>query len=228
MITIRHTLRLVTLAAALATGAAQAVTLGDNLIVNGDAEAGVTGWTAFSGTALFGSVAYSNNWVQPGEPGPGNRGSNLFVGDSGNAYAAGWQAVDVSSLASQINAGAVQYNLSGWLGGWTNQTDNAQLFVQFQSANAVDIGTATLGPVTPADRSNTTGLFFRSAQSALPVGTTNVLFSLSMERLSGGDNDGYADNLAFTLAAVPEPQTYALMLAGLLAMGAAVRARNRG
>lgn len=224
----RPFLRLITLAAALAVGGAHAANLGENLIVNGGAEAGTTGWTAFAGTPVFGAVEYGSNWVLPTQPGPVDRGLNLFVGDSGNAFAAAWQAVDVRNLAARIDAGAVTYNLSGWLGGWTTQTDNALLYVQFQNAGATDLGTAQLGPVGPADRGNVTGLFLQSAQGTLPVGTTSVVFSLSMERLSGGDNDGYADNLAFTLAAVPEPQTYALMLCGLLAVAGVARAKRRG
>jgi len=44
-----------------------------------------------------------------------------------------------------------------------------------------------------------------------------------MERQGGGDNDGYADNLAFVLDApasqVPEPATSALALLSLGLMG---------
>ncbi len=227
---LRHTLRLVALAAAAlaATGQAQATSLGTNLIVNGDAEAGTTGWTAFDGTAIFGSVEYSSNWVQPSQPGPADRGSRLFVGDSGNAIAAGFQTLDVSDLSGLIGQGQVSYTLSGWLGGWTTQNDNALLFVQFFDAGNTELGHVTLGPVMPADRGNATGLVFVSTGGVLPTGTTGLQFSLSMERFSGGDNDGYADNLAFQLQAVPEPQTYALMGLGLLAVAAAARRARRG
>ncbi|MDT7835685.1 PEP-CTERM sorting domain-containing protein [Aquabacterium sp. OR-4] len=226
---LRQTLRLTVLAAAALAAAsqAQATRLGSNLIVNGDAEAGTSGWTAFDGTAIFGSVAYSSNWVTPSQPGPADRGSRLFVGDGGNAFAAGYQALDVSDLSAQIDLGQVSYSLSGWLGGWTTQNDNALLYVQFFGAGNADLGNAQLGPVMPADRDSATGLVLVGTSGALPTGTTSVVFSLSMERFSGGDNDGYADNLAFQLQAVPEPQTYALMGLGLLAVAAAARRARR-
>jgi len=206
---------------------AQAADLGANLIVNGDAESGTAGWTAYAGTPVFGSVEYGSNWVLPTQPGPLARGAMLFVGDSGNAYAAGFQQVDISALSALVSAGQAKYQLDGWLGGWTTQQDNAQLYVSFLDSADNVLGTAQLGPMGPAARANTTGLFYVETQGTLPTQTTQVQFSLSMERVNGGDNDGYADNLSFKVSAVPEPGSYALMALGLLAIGGVAKRRNR-
>jgi hypothetical protein len=201
---------------------AQAAGYGSNLIINGNAESGVTGWTKV-GNEIFESAAYSSNWVQPTEPGPVDRGINLFVGGGGVALAAGSQLLDLSANAADISGGAVHYQLNGWLGGWTNQPDNALLYVSFLDSASIEVGFAMLGPVGPSDRNNTTGLYFQETAGVLPTTTRAVMFSLSMERLNGGDNDGYADNLSFSITAVPEPATYGLMLLGLAAVGAAAR-----
>jgi len=198
--------------------------LGRNLIVNGDAESGMAGWTAFDGYDLFQSVDYGSNWVLPTQPGPTNRGTKMFAGL--NARAAGYQLLDLGELSQQ----SLSYDLSGWLGGWTTQTDNAMLYVSFLDASSAEIGSAALGPVMPGDRNNATGLILVQSHGLLPTGTTSLMFSVSMERFNGGDNDGYADNLSFTLSAapVPEAQSLAYALVGLGLVGGLLGQRRRG
>lgn len=208
---------------AAACSSQAAVMYGDNLIVNGDAESGVSGWSGYAGYGLFQSVAYGNNWVLPTQPGPVNRGARMFAGFG--QYAVGYQTVDMG-MAAQNTA----YSLSGWLGGWTNQGDNALFYVQFLDESDNEIGSSAIGPVTPEDRGNQTGLYYREAAGYLPSGTRKLSFWLSMERLVSGDNDGYADNLSFILQepvnAVPEPGTAATVLLGAGMLGW-TRRRNK-
>ena len=146
----------------------------------------------------------------------------MFTGTGGRAAVYQW--LDLGALSGQ----ALSYDLSGWLGGWTTQQDNALLYVSFLDAGSNEIGHADIGPIAPADRGNQTGLVLRQASGLLPTGTTSLMFSLSMERIGGGDNDGYADNLSFKLtSAVPEASSVASLLAGLgtLALVAGLRRR---
>ncbi|MCE4553536.1 PEP-CTERM sorting domain-containing protein [Roseateles cellulosilyticus] len=216
---IKHTLALALLAG-LSLGAHAQAALNTNLIVNGDAEGDVAGWTGFDGYSMFQSVDYGPNWVQPTQPGPVDRGSKMFTGLT--AQAAGFQTIALGSLAGQ----PLHYELSGYLGGWAEQGDNALLYVSFLDADGNEIDHASIGPVTPADRGNQTGLFLRTASGALPSQTSQLMFSLSMSRLGGGDNDGYADNLSFVVSSVPEGSTLAYALAGLGLLGAALRRRR--
>lgn len=206
---------------ALSLAAQAQATLGSNLIANGNAEGGVAGWTGFDGYALFQSVSYGSNWVLPTQPGPVDRGGQMFAGVG--AQSAGFQTVDLGALAGQ----PLQYQLSGYLGGWLAQGDNALLYVSFLDAQDNEIGHAALGPVLPADRGNQTGLFLQTASGALPANTVSLMFSLSMERQGGGDNDGYADNLSFVISSVPEGSTLAYALAGLGLLGGVLARRRR-
>ena len=170
-------------------------------------------------------MSYGSNWVLPTQPGPVDRGAKMFTGVG--AQSAGFQVIDVSSLTA--NGTAVEYSLSGWLGGWQSQGDNALLYVSFLDITGNEIGSAAIGPVLPADRGNQTGLFFQQSLGTLPVGVSKIQFSLSMERLGGGDNDGYADNLSFVLTSpVPEADSLAYALAGLGVVGMMARLRRRG
>jgi hypothetical protein len=217
------TIRLFVAAALLAaavvplTGQA-AVVYGSNLVVNGDAESGVTAWTGYAGYSPIQAVDYGSNWVLPTQPGPSNRGAHLFAGLG--QYAVGVQTLDFGTATTRDAA----YFLSGWLGGWSSQGDNALFYVQFLDGSDAEIGGATLGPVTPQDRGNQTGLLYREANGFMPAGTSKLSFWLSMERLAPSDNDGYADNLSFTLRApsgndVPEPGSASMVLLGLGSLG---------
>src|ERR1700737_4389828 len=104
---------------------------GRNLIVNGDAEAGVglpgtgtvPGWTV---SGHFISVRYGFD-VYPSrtDPGPASRGANLFSGGTSAPLSSAVQDVRVASAAPAIDAGRVFYNFSAFIGGWSGQADYA-------------------------------------------------------------------------------------------------------
>jgi hypothetical protein len=211
---------------AAACNSQAAVVYGSNLVVNGDAEAGLAGWTGYAGYSAFQSVDYGSNWVLPTQPGPADRGNKMFAGFG--QYAVGWQTLDFGTATS----GTIAYSLTGWLGGWQDQGDNALFYVQFLDEFDNEVGNSVLGPVTPQDRNDQTGLMYRETDGFVPTGTRKLSFWLSMERLVSGDNDGYADNLSFVLQAppageVPEPGMAAVFALGLGMLGWARRSRRQ-
>ena len=187
---------------------ARAVPYSTNIMANGNAEAGpnspsgapvsVPGWTTSS---AFTVVPYGamGGFPQPGDPGPPNRGVQFFAG--GNAASStATQDIDVSANAADINSGIVRYNLSGWLGGYLTDGDNAQVTITFfDNANNV-LGTAAIGPITPASRNNATGLFYTQSKGLTPVNTSRIHVVLTMTRINGTFDDGYADNLSLILS----------------------------
>jgi hypothetical protein len=221
------------------TSYAAQITLGQNAIVNGDAEAGVgssdgsvvpvPGWTV---SGQFTAVQYGapGGFPLATDPGPTNRGNNFFAGGPSAALSTGTQLVDVSNISSQINAGLVAFALSGYLGGFDGQNDNAILATQFLNGATV-LGTSAIGPVTDQQRAGNTELLFETASGVIPVSTTSIEFSLALTRVDGSYDDGYADNLSFVATegqspVAPEPGSFALMSALLVLGGVAFLCRR--
>ena len=181
---------------------------GHNLIVNPGAETGkgangdikvkTPGWKQ---TKNFTETLYtwSGGDVSPTTPGPKQRGKNYFYGGPDSAKATGTQLIKV--LAKGIGSGKVHYALSGWLGGFSSQGDNATLVVTFENGSGKAVGTTRIGPVTAAQRKDVSDMLLRKAGGAVPASTRTVQVVLIMKRTDGSDNDGLADNLSlvFTL-----------------------------
>ncbi|HEU0237464.1 MAG TPA: hypothetical protein VFR14_13580 [Candidatus Limnocylindrales bacterium] len=203
------------LAAPVAASSQVSRLFGGNLIVNGGAEAGpasdgfssvpIPGWTVDGPLTVVAYDTPDPDGLPPfptsSGPGPEDRGANFFAGGPANASSSASQAISIAAAASLIDTGAVRYDLSGYLGGWTDQEDNAVVRIVFkQGTNA--LGSAEIGPVGAADRGNETGLLGRATSGLVPVGTRQIVVSLVMTKQEGvgAYNDGYADNLSLVLS----------------------------
>jgi len=193
---------------ARATPAMAGATYGVNLVVNGGGEANVgapdsghvvkpTGWIT---TGQFTAVQYgaAGGFPDKTSPGPAIRGKNDFEG--GNvALSTAKQTISLASESSAINMGSVRFAFVAWLGGFASQSDNAVATLSFQNANGAALGGATLGPVTPAQRGNITGLLHRLKSGVVPKGASSAVITIVLTRTDGTYNDGAADNVSLVL-----------------------------
>jgi hypothetical protein len=179
---------------------------GRNLIANPGADAGkgadadvivkVPDWKQ---TGAFTAAQYA--WgadLTTTTPGPTKRGKNYFYGGPSASISTGTQVVQVGT--GGISAGRVSYVLSAWLGGYSDQPDNARLIATFESSAGTALKTVTLGPVTVGQRHDVSGLFLRQSSGKVPATTEKIKLELVMTLLEGGDNDGLADNLSLVFS----------------------------
>jgi hypothetical protein len=184
--------------------------LGQNLVFNGDAEYGrgfvsnstqqyASGWNA-PGPGGITQLTYlaGNGFPSPTDPGPPDRGDNFFSGGT-NALSTMTQRIDVSNLAALVDGNNLDFDLSAWLGGFSNQNDRATVIARFLDGATSQIGSAQLAEVTAAERGNVTKLLFRELLGDLPALTRFIDIELTSTR-AAGENDGYADNISLILA----------------------------
>lgn len=186
---------------------------GLNLVFNGNCEYDrgfinhgydqvISGWVDSAGTNGITALRYGapGGFPLTTSPGPIKRGLNFFSSGSDNSPGSITQRIDLRGVSADIDGGGVTYDLSGFLGGYSSQSDHATFTVRFLDNGGSQISAETIGPVTAADRGNVTGLLLREKAGNVPVGTREVEFVL----LAVG-NDGYADNLRFMLAGLSAP-----------------------
>jgi hypothetical protein len=199
-------------------GAARAAVPAGNLILNGGAESGtgssdqsttapvpIPGWTTTTNiTEHTYDPAGSTEFPDVNVSATIGGGSQFFAGGpangAGNTVETATQVVDVSTAATEIDAGGVTATLSADLGGFATQGDNAAVTAAFLGSASEQLGTLTIGPVTAADRNNTTQMLPRNATGTVPPGTRTISVVLTATKTDGSYNDAYADNLSLTLA----------------------------
>src|SRR5579862_6307868 len=134
-----------------------------NLIVNGNAEAGpagslsslaasIPGWTRSTDRVNVNVLPYGlTGALQTSGQIPPDHGFQYFGGTQDDFPDPGTitQTVDVSSAASAINAGDVEYSASAYLGsaGVDAEGSSASMAVAFKNAAGQTINTITLGPL---------------------------------------------------------------------------------
>ena len=201
------------------------VTLGSNLVVNGDAETGppppapvpapplappppgtrgVMGWQTIG---EFEAVRYGDPGMpMPQSPGPAARGSMLLGGgmsETGTRVAdesrAG-QIIDISSIASDVDAGRIKFDFSVYLGGYGLERDGIKAMLIFDNGNVDPEPNATLEGPTPSQRKGVTGLAYRAISGNVTPGTRRILVQLVATKVYGKYIDGFADNVELKLS----------------------------
>ena len=201
---------------AIVVSSAGADVPGGNVISNPNAETGAAANAttpapppSWATTVNFSQLTYSNStfWGTSAPVPPG--GGTAFFGGGTNSSlgtAAATQTVSLSTAAPEIDASRVTATLSGDLGGFGTSSDDMTVTASFLNAAAAQIGSLTIGPVTPNDRGGATGLRPRSASGPVAAGTRSVRLTMtSTDKTADFGIRGYADNLSLTLAAAPLP-----------------------
>jgi hypothetical protein len=200
----------VVVAAALGSGATGAVkpVVSGELVRNGGAEAGgaasssattvtPTGWQT---TGNFTAVKYG---VGGGFPDAAAAkaiagGKQFFAGGPPATAASATQVVTVPAPFRKTGL-KVSAKLSAALGGYSSQLDLASVAATFLSSTGSTLGTLALSPVSHGQRGDATKLLSRTRTKPLPAGTTSIKIVIKARPLSGGYDDGYADNVSLHL-----------------------------
>ncbi|MEE4210386.1 MAG: hypothetical protein V2I43_14120 [Parvularcula sp.] len=201
-------------AAAMSCGHA-AVT--GNLVVNGDAESGLTGWDFDPGISLNEPEAYEGTAAFSVGP----------FGSSGANSQTMTQTIDLTAYAADIATGTQTFELSAYLQSRTccGASDSATLSISFLDEN--DDPTALGASVSDPTVTAPYGYDLRTLGGELSPSVRKVVLAVTFARTNFGSTDAYADNIAFSLTGseldidseVPLPAALPLFGMGLALAG---------
>jgi uncharacterized protein (TIGR03437 family) len=183
-----------------------------NLIVNGDAESGtgvttrtaavvknIPGWTT-AGNFTLGQYVTGMTYDTRLMKTPGKQ---FFAGGPAGGAATATQTIDLSSGATEIDAGRVRFFLSGWLGngGSTIGASSRVTAAFLDAAGKKLLEYAVAGPTVV--ETDTWGLLWRSGSGFILPNTRSVVLAVDLTSKAVAFNFAAADNLAFSVALQP-------------------------
>ena len=183
-----------------------------NLLTNPGFESGLSGWQTTGNVDLRTALS---------DPDP-FEGLNYIFGRNTAAISV-WQDIDVVASgfsADAVDSGTLEVLFGGWQAGYQSQTDAGQITVSMLDKDLTEIGHVSLASFY----SNNTWVE-QSGVTDVLQGTRFLRYTFAGVRHTGSNTDAYLDAAYLEVRAVPEPETYALMLAGLLFTGLAVKRR---
>ena len=156
----------------------------DNLLLNSDAEDGLSNWTVTQGY-MEALEAYTCDGVEP------YSGDYYFiVGALCNTedYAEAYQVVDINEYSDCVENGLAYANYGGFLSDWGG-SDFPEMAIAFidEFGNEID-RTENIGTYNPYWTNF-------SIQHQIPVETESIQMILMGTRYAGDDNDSYFDDL---------------------------------
>jgi len=166
-------------------------TLTGNLVQNGGAESGITGWTVTIGTLESLDSAQCASIAQ-------HSGTKLFsVGGNCNGsetpFASAYQDADVSDFASLIDAGEVTAHFGAWLSAFAANNDKPAIALQCRDASNMVIA------ISDTLSFQSTPWTLKEMLFPVPAGTRTLRVNIMGTRLAGVDNDSYVDDVFLEL-----------------------------
>jgi sugar lactone lactonase YvrE len=150
--------------------------------------------------------SYASYATASSDPG---RGDNFFWGGT-NENGATTSVTDTATqliTVGSLSAAGQPFELSGYLGGFSTQSDEMSVTATFEDVNGTALGPAAqIGPVTESQRGGVTELLHQAWYGTVPAGTAQILITLSQTG-SGATDDGSADDLNLTIGASAVPSS---------------------